>query len=47
MGPDVFIPLAEATGQILALGRWILRTATAQAAAWNRAGGRRGSRRCG
>lgn len=37
LGPDVFIPLAEATGHILPLGRWILRTATTQAAAWNRA----------
>ena len=34
--PDEFIPLAEATGEILPLGRWILHTATAQAAAWNR-----------
>ena len=33
--PDEFIPLAEATGQILPLGRWILRTATEQAAQWN------------
>ena len=33
--PDDFIPLAEATGQILPLGRWILRTATEQAARWN------------
>ncbi|ACU75061.1 diguanylate cyclase/phosphodiesterase with PAS/PAC sensor(s) [Catenulispora acidiphila DSM 44928] len=33
--PDEFIPLAEATGQILPLGRWILRTATDQAARWN------------
>jgi EAL domain-containing protein (putative c-di-GMP-specific phosphodiesterase class I) len=36
MTPDDFIPLAEATGEILPLGRWILRTATAQAAEWNR-----------
>ena len=36
LGPDAFIPLAEATGQILPLGRWILRTAAAQAASWNR-----------
>ncbi|NUR29733.1 MAG: EAL domain-containing protein, partial [Catenulispora sp.] len=34
--PDEFIGLAEATGQIIPLGRWILRTATARAAAWNR-----------
>ena len=36
LSPDAFVPLAEATGQILPLGRWILRTAMAQAAAWNR-----------
>jgi EAL domain-containing protein (putative c-di-GMP-specific phosphodiesterase class I) len=35
IAPDEFIPLAEATGQILPLGRWILRTATKQAARWN------------
>ncbi|NUP48740.1 MAG: EAL domain-containing protein [Catenulispora sp.] len=34
--PDEFIGLAEATGHIVPLGRWILRTATARAAAWNR-----------
>ena len=42
--PDEFIGLAEATGHIVPLGRWILRTATARAAAWNRrraAAGRR------
>ena len=41
--PDEFIPLAEATGQIVPMGRWVLGTATARAAAWNRtraAGGR-------
>ena len=34
--PDDFIPMAEATGQILPLGRWILRQATADAAEFNR-----------
>ncbi|GAA1984499.1 EAL domain-containing protein [Catenulispora subtropica] len=34
--PDDFIGLAEATGQIVPLGSWILRTATACAADWNR-----------
>jgi diguanylate cyclase (GGDEF)-like protein/PAS domain S-box-containing protein len=42
LGPDAFIPLAEATGQILPLGDWILRTAAGQAAAWNRARARDG-----
>ncbi|WNB85470.1 EAL domain-containing protein [Cellulomonas sp. ATA003] len=37
--PDVFIPLAEDSGHILAIGAWVLRTATAQAAAWARTGG--------
>ncbi|MFO1209198.1 MAG: bifunctional diguanylate cyclase/phosphodiesterase [Amaricoccus sp.] len=32
--PAAFIPLAEATGQILKLGRWALRTALARARAW-------------
>jgi PAS domain S-box-containing protein len=41
--PDEFIPLAEATGQILPLGRWILRTATEQAAEWNRRRAARGA----
>jgi len=34
--PASFIPMAEATGQILALGRWALRTALAAARAWPR-----------
>ncbi|MFD0634012.1 putative bifunctional diguanylate cyclase/phosphodiesterase [Catenulispora yoronensis] len=34
--PDEFIGLAEATGQIVPMGRWILRTATLRAASWNR-----------
>ena len=32
--PSVFIPLAEATGQIEALGTWALETACAEAARW-------------
>jgi len=33
--PDQFIPLAEETGQIVALGAWVLGRAIADAAAWN------------
>ena len=33
--PAAFVPLAEATGQILGLGRWALRTAVAEAARWS------------
>jgi EAL domain-containing protein (putative c-di-GMP-specific phosphodiesterase class I) len=32
--PDAFIPLAEATGLIVPLGAWVLRTAAAEAARW-------------
>ena len=36
IGPEVFIPLAEETGQILPLGRLLLSQAVADAAGWNR-----------
>ncbi|MCR6497867.1 EAL domain-containing protein [Shinella sp. CPCC 101442] len=34
ISPAVFIPIAEETGHILAIGEWVLRTACAEAAAW-------------
>lgn len=34
IGPGDFIPVAELTGQILPLGRWILKAACRQIAAW-------------
>ncbi len=37
ISPAVFIPIAEETGLIVALGRWMLRTACATAAAWDAA----------
>jgi len=35
IGPNVFIPLAEETGQIVAIGNWVLDRAIAQMADWN------------
>ena len=36
IGPDVFIPVAEETGLIVEIGRWVLETAVAQVAEWQR-----------
>ncbi|SHN28475.1 putative bifunctional diguanylate cyclase/phosphodiesterase [Actinacidiphila paucisporea] len=35
LGPDQFIPLAESTGQIVPLGRWVLQQAAQQARDWH------------
>jgi diguanylate cyclase (GGDEF)-like protein len=38
IGPDRFIPMAEETGLISAVTRWVLEVAVGQARAWGRAG---------
>ena len=38
IGPARFVPIAEETGFIVPLGRWVLQEACAEAARWARSG---------
>ena len=38
VSPAKFIPIAEESGLIIAIGNWVMHTAIAQAAAWNKDG---------
>lgn len=38
MSPNIFIPIAEETGMIIPIGRWVAEEAIAQIAAWNKMG---------
>jgi len=35
IGPDVFIPIAEATGSIIAIGEWVMKQACMEASTWD------------
>jgi len=35
LGPDVFVPLAERTGAIIGIGRWVIEVAMRQLAVWD------------
>lgn len=44
LSPEQFVPVAETSGLIVPIGAWVLETATAQAARWQRMDGHRGLR---